>query len=33
MALKAILESKEEIPAGTESYYEERDCNFHLSVE
>ena len=33
MALKAILESKEEIPAGTESYYEEKDGKFHLSVE
>ena len=33
MALKAIIDNKEEIPEGTESYYEEKDGKFHLSVE
>tara|TARA_Y100001963_G_scaffold160024_1_gene267142 strand:+ start:1039 stop:1836 length:798 start_codon:yes stop_codon:yes gene_type:complete len=33
MALKAIIENKEEIPEGVESFYEEKDGKFHLSVE
>ena len=33
MALKAVLENKEEIPAGTEAFYEEQDGKYILKVE
>ena len=33
MALKAIVETKEEIPEGAESFYEEVEGKYHLAVE
>ncbi len=33
MALKAIIETKEEIPEGLVDYYVEKDGSYHLSVE
>ena len=33
MALKAIIDSKEEIPEGAETFYEEKDGKYHLAVE
>ena len=33
MALKAVLENKEEIPAGTDAFYEEQDGKYILKVE
>ena len=33
MALKAIIDSKEEIPEGVESFYEEKEGKYHLAVE
>ena len=33
MALKAIVETKEELPEGAESFYEEKEGKYHLAVE
>ena len=33
MALKAVIEKKEEVPEGAESFYEEEDGKYVLKVE